>query len=248
MGDFKIIKMLSGCGVFAKGRLRSLHKLVVADSVMEIDNVDAVIDTYMGVIGNVLPGLTELRAVDADISDAIIALLTSKCSGLRPSPPKYENLQLLSLYRSFLTLTDMVRLLQSLPHLRTLGNRVSGLGNDFRNTNSSALGIAEIMRSQFNPLNHFFKRWRITNTTHFPENFVIASILLLADVCPGLETIIFDFKSNDAVEQLFKKMVGSKLYANCQGRLSVSLNNSYRKPAMHIRHTSCGPDVGTLCV
>ncbi|KAJ2557609.1 hypothetical protein GGH12_006145, partial [Coemansia sp. RSA 1822] len=60
MGDYKIIKMLYGCGVFARGRLKSLRKLMVADRVVEIDNVDAVIDTYMAVIDNVLPSLKEL--------------------------------------------------------------------------------------------------------------------------------------------------------------------------------------------
>ncbi|KAJ2271272.1 hypothetical protein J3F81_003538 [Coemansia sp. RSA 371] len=72
MGDYKIIKMLYGCGVFAQGRLKSLRKLMVADSVVEIDNVDAVIGTYMTVIDNVLPSLKELRALDADISNALI--------------------------------------------------------------------------------------------------------------------------------------------------------------------------------
>ncbi|KAJ1872385.1 hypothetical protein LPJ55_003154 [Coemansia sp. RSA 990] len=224
--DFKIICMLNGHGLLAKGRMKSLRKLMIADSVVEIDNVSAVIDTYMGLIGNVLPNLQALRAIDADISDALIVSLTGKT--------QFENLQLLSLYCSFLTLSDIVRLLKSLPHLHTLANRISGLGKDFRNSN--ALGIAEVLRAKFNPLNKYFRKWHITNTVHFPENFVIASILLIADICPGLKTVIIENQTAEVTNQTFKKLVGSKLYADCKEKFTAKLQSVKAKPTIFITH------------
>ncbi|KAJ2162444.1 hypothetical protein GGF46_000685 [Coemansia sp. RSA 552] len=226
MADHKILRMLNGHGVFAKGRLRSLRKLTVADCIDEIDDVDPITNTYMGVIGSVLDNLYELRAIDTDISGALTASLFKKV--------QYQNLQVLSLYCSYLSLSEVVHLLQVLPSLRLLFNRVSGIGSTFRDANATE--IAKIMRARFRPLNCNFKRWCITNTTFFPESVIIASILLVADACPHLGSVILENRPGDTTDCLFQRLLKSKLYADFKDGFVPTMDHEYKKPVIHIKH------------
>ncbi|KAJ2080577.1 hypothetical protein H4R24_002983 [Coemansia sp. RSA 988] len=225
LADSMIMHMLCNAGVFARNRMECLKQLSIADSIVQIGNIEYATEVYLKIISNALPSIDTLFLADTDIAEALPQYLENKIPG--------SDIRILDMPDSYLQLPCLLSLLKSLPTLQRLRCMLSGLGTGLGFTNASE--VENYMLDRFNTMSTHLKRWDITNDDHFPENVVIASILLVAVLNPQLEAILFSRQKEDMVINAFEKMLGSRLFSNYKEKFIPNLVNNDDMRMIHIK-------------
>ncbi|KAJ2806965.1 hypothetical protein H4R20_001478 [Coemansia guatemalensis] len=228
LADSMIMHVLCNAGVFLKHRLESLKQLSIADSIVQIGNIDYATEVYLKIISNALPYIDTLFLADTDIAEALPRYLENKTLG--------SDIRILDMPDSYMQLPCVLSLLKSLPTLQRLRCMISGLGSGLGFT--SAAQVESYMMERFNSMSTHLKRWDITNDDHFPENVVIASILLTAVLNPQLEAIVFSRQKENMVTNAFEKMLGSRLFSNYKERLIPVLVRDGVMPMIHMKRNA----------
>ncbi|KAJ2777774.1 hypothetical protein H4R18_004969 [Coemansia javaensis] len=225
--DYGTMCMLSKRGVFSRERLGSLRWLSI-DSVLEYDEGDVrIVQAYIRPIVHMLQFVTDLCLSDADI----VSMLPAQLSKGRVA----SQVRTLRLHPGSLGLEQVLTLVQALPTLQSLECQLISWGDEFLGVNNS-LEIADAMHAKFNLQHSCLRRWCITNDDFFPVKAVAVAMLVAADICPRLETFVFDSMRTE-VGALFSLLVGSKLYASCSARLAPAMAEGCWRPTVRIWHT-----------
>ncbi|KAJ2615146.1 hypothetical protein H4S08_001379 [Coemansia sp. RSA 1365] len=208
--------------------MESLRQLSIADIIVQIGNIEYSIKVYLKIISNALPYLDTLFLADTDIAEALPEYLETKAIA--------SNIRILDMPDSYMQLPCVLSLLKSLPTLQRLRCMISSLGNGLGFTSASQ--VESYMQERFHSMSTHLKRWDITNDDHFPENVIIASILLVAALNPQLEAIVFARQNQNMIGNAFEKMLSSRLFSNYKkGFIPVLLKDGVM-PMIHIKRSA----------
>ncbi|PIA17082.1 hypothetical protein COEREDRAFT_86479 [Coemansia reversa NRRL 1564] len=228
LADSMIMHILCNAGVFAMHRMENLRQLSIADIIVQIGNIEYAIKVYLKIISNTLPYLDTLFLADTDIAEALPEYLETKAIS--------SNIRILDMPDSYMQLPCVLSLLKSLPTLQRLRCMISSLGSGLGFTSASQ--VESYMQDRFHSMSTHLKRWDITNDDHFPENVIIASILLVAALNPQLEAIVFARQNQNMIGNAFEKMLSSRLFSNYKkGFIPVLLKDGVM-PMIHIKRSA----------
>ncbi|KAJ1852587.1 hypothetical protein GGH12_002630 [Coemansia sp. RSA 1822] len=186
MLDHRTIRLLSACGVFGKDRSCALQHLVV-DKLNGPRSEHT--DCYREFFDWAVPRVRYLYIHHPIDTQFLLQTL--------PPDRGYNNLQLLSVLHSSISLSQIVQVLLAFPQLKILICRYSNMGDGF--CGMSIRQVAAMLRTKYDPLNQHIQTLCINDFAANSINMVAASILLLADQCPHLRMIKFPKQREDRV-------------------------------------------------
>ncbi|KAJ2453029.1 hypothetical protein EV183_002538 [Coemansia sp. RSA 2336] len=204
--DNRALKQLHACGIFTGSKMRALDNLEL-DTQHEMAAADAsdVIEESSALLKHVMGRVTRFCVLDQKFTDRFLAQLALE-------PLGFDNLQVLSVHHSSVTLLWIADIIDRLPQLLKLQCTVMQLGKGLRDTDLSQ--AASMLSARFrNTRASQLQIWQLHNHKTLELKTAVACILLLSSICPQLKRIAFPMVPDDAVENIYSKLAYSSFYA-----------------------------------
>ncbi|KAI9481787.1 hypothetical protein BX667DRAFT_493270, partial [Coemansia mojavensis] len=214
--DYNFLRLFSSGSDLANKRLERLQALILYSRSQGLGDYDVENSELYNLV-KYTQFVERLTIYNSTIPLKVIQLLDSKA--------KYVNVKQLCIYKTDITLSDAIKMLQGMPALQALRSRISGVGSQFEGLHAKQL--VKHMLDKYPMLHKSFSAWEIYNDTPLLTNEFTKTIICLANVCPYFSKIMFRTYIKREIGRLLLELVTSKVYLHCKSRLYVTIASKF---------------------
>ncbi|KAJ2160342.1 putative pyridoxal kinase [Coemansia sp. RSA 552] len=240
--DQRTIRLLYNCGIFHHRRLHTLKHLDISRCSERSETTELCADTYNEFFARVLPNIQCLFIKSQPIAELFVAFAKG-----RTVP---NAICALSLRHDNLSLGQVVNVLKALPLLQRLDCTISELDEETEDAEIQYVG--NMLRSKHQVLGPHLQLWKLDASVVIPVNTSAACILLIADRCPFIKSVIVppppspaEDIPDDSAENIYSKLAYSSFYsrfrATIRPALELGLNQIGDIHIINI-HRTCSPE------